>query len=92
MTPPTNQIDERLDEWGSRLFNVSTETLPRPPRSTRNDNDARRPSAAVSASGAVKEIAVGTAGRHVVPAAWMRSILSHVRDSGALGSALYDAL
>jgi hypothetical protein len=30
MTPPTNQIDEKLDEWGSRLFNVSTETLPRP--------------------------------------------------------------
>ena len=35
MTPPTNQIDEKLDEWGSRLFNVSTETLPRP-RSSRN--------------------------------------------------------
>jgi len=35
MTPPTNQIDEQLDEWGSRLFNVSTETLPRP-RSSRN--------------------------------------------------------
>ncbi|THJ17477.1 MAG: hypothetical protein CAF42_003675 [Nitrospira sp. CG24B] len=33
MTPPTNQIDEKLDEWGSRLFNVSTETLPRPRRS-----------------------------------------------------------
>ncbi|MEK9142294.1 MAG: relaxase/mobilization nuclease domain-containing protein [Nitrospirota bacterium] len=33
MTPPTNQIDENLDEWGSRLFNVSTETLPRPRRS-----------------------------------------------------------
>ena len=29
MTPPSNQIDEKLDEWGSRLFNVSTETLPR---------------------------------------------------------------
>jgi hypothetical protein len=28
-------IDERLDEWGSWLFNVSTETLPRPRRSTR---------------------------------------------------------
>ncbi|MDF0665686.1 MAG: relaxase/mobilization nuclease domain-containing protein [Nitrospira sp.] len=35
MTPPTNQIDEKLDEWGSRLFNVSTETLPRP-RSSRS--------------------------------------------------------
>lgn len=35
MTPPTNQIDEKLDEWGSRLFNVSTETLPRP-RSSRH--------------------------------------------------------
>ena len=28
--PPTNRIDEKLDEWGSRLFNVSTEILPRP--------------------------------------------------------------
>ncbi len=28
-------LDARLDEWGSRLFNVSTETLPRP-RSNRN--------------------------------------------------------
>ncbi|MFO0777417.1 MAG: hypothetical protein U0223_07390 [Nitrospira sp.] len=25
-----SQIDQTLDEWGSRLFNVSTETLPRP--------------------------------------------------------------
>src|SRR6185437_10273903 len=30
MTPPVSQIDDKLDEWGSRLFNVSTETLPRP--------------------------------------------------------------
>jgi hypothetical protein len=30
MTPPSNEIDEKLDEWGSRLFNVSMETLPRP--------------------------------------------------------------
>ena len=30
MTPLTSKIDEKLDEWGSRLFNVSTETLPRP--------------------------------------------------------------
>ncbi len=36
MTPLTSQIDEKLDEWGSRLFNVSTETLPRPRSSTRN--------------------------------------------------------
>jgi hypothetical protein len=35
MTPPVSQIDQQLDEWGSRLFNVSTETLPRP-RSSRN--------------------------------------------------------
>ena len=30
MIPPVSQIDPKLDEWGSRLFNVSTETLPRP--------------------------------------------------------------
>ena len=35
MTPPVGQIDQKLDEWGSRLFNVSRETLPRP-RSSRN--------------------------------------------------------
>ena len=35
MTPATSQIDEQLDQWGSRLFNVSTETLPRP-RSSKN--------------------------------------------------------
>ena len=35
MSPAISPIDERLDEWGSRLFNVSTETLPRP-RSNRN--------------------------------------------------------
>jgi ribosomal protein S10 len=35
MTPPINQIDEKLDEWGSRLFNVSTGTLPRPRSSKR---------------------------------------------------------
>ena len=33
MSPTGSQIDEKLDEWGSRLFNVSTETLPRPRRS-----------------------------------------------------------
>jgi hypothetical protein len=36
MTPPTNQIDEQLDEWGSRLFNVSTDALPPPRRGTRS--------------------------------------------------------
>jgi hypothetical protein len=35
MTPPSNQIDEKLDEWGSRLFNILTETLPRPRNSKR---------------------------------------------------------
>lgn len=35
MTPPTNEIDEKLDEWGSRLFNVTTETQPRPRSSKR---------------------------------------------------------
>ncbi|MBX3349003.1 MAG: relaxase/mobilization nuclease domain-containing protein [Nitrospira sp.] len=35
MSPSISPIDLKLDEWGSRLFNVSTETLPRP-RSNRN--------------------------------------------------------
>ena len=35
MSSKSSQIDQKLDEWGSRLFNVSTETLPRPRRSTR---------------------------------------------------------
>ena len=35
MSSTGSQINEQLDEWGSRLFNVSTETLPRPRRSTR---------------------------------------------------------
>jgi hypothetical protein len=35
MTPPTSEIDEKLDEWGSRLFNILTETLPRPRNSKR---------------------------------------------------------
>lgn len=43
MTPPTTQIDEKLDEWGSRLFNVSTETLPRPRRSTRSPLGLAKP-------------------------------------------------
>jgi hypothetical protein len=33
MSSTSSQIDQKLDEWGSRLFNVSTETLPRPRRS-----------------------------------------------------------
>ncbi len=35
MSSTGSQIDQKLDEWGSRLFNVSTETLPRPRRSKR---------------------------------------------------------
>ncbi|HBR51528.1 MAG TPA: hypothetical protein DEA71_15755 [Nitrospira sp.] len=35
MSPSISPIDLKLDEWGSRLFNVSTETLPRP-RSNRS--------------------------------------------------------
>ncbi len=33
MSSTGSQIDQKLDEWGSRLFNVSAETLPRPRRS-----------------------------------------------------------
>ncbi|HRI38929.1 MAG TPA: hypothetical protein PLO50_10255 [Nitrospira sp.] len=33
MSSTGSQIDQKLDEWGSRLFNVSTEILPRPRRS-----------------------------------------------------------
>jgi hypothetical protein len=43
MTPPSNQIDEKLDEWGSRLFNVSTETLPRPRSSKRSPLGSAKP-------------------------------------------------
>ncbi|UVT17049.1 MAG: relaxase/mobilization nuclease domain-containing protein [Nitrospira sp.] len=43
MTPPTNRIDEKLDEWGSRLFNISTETLPRPRSSKRNPLGSAKP-------------------------------------------------
>ena len=35
MTPPVTRINERLDEWGSRLFNVSRDTPSRPRRSKR---------------------------------------------------------
>ncbi len=43
MTPLPNQIDDKLDEWGSRLFNVSTETLPRPRRSTGSSLGSAKP-------------------------------------------------
>ena len=43
MSPTISSIDERLDEWGSRLFNISTETLPRPRRSTRNPLGSAKP-------------------------------------------------
>lgn len=43
MTLPVSQIDQKLDEWGSRLFNVSTETLPRPRRSTRISLGSAKP-------------------------------------------------
>ncbi len=36
MSSTGSQIDQKLDEWGSRLFNVSTETVPRPRRSQRS--------------------------------------------------------
>ncbi len=43
MSPAISQIDLKLDEWGSRLFNVSTETLPRPRRSTRSPLGSAKP-------------------------------------------------
>jgi len=43
MSSTNNQIDQKLDEWGSRLFNVSTETLPRPRRSTRSPLGSAKP-------------------------------------------------
>ena len=43
MSPAMSQIDDKLDEWGSRLFNVSTETLPRPRRSTRSPLGLAKP-------------------------------------------------
>ncbi|MDH4080271.1 MAG: hypothetical protein OEU68_10685 [Nitrospira sp.] len=48
MSSTGSQIDEQLDQWGSRLFNVSTETLPRPPRSTHGRRSSAKP---VSAGG-----------------------------------------
>ena len=55
MTPPTNRIDEKLDEWGSRLFNVSTENLTRPRSSKRIPLGSAKP--------------VGTGGRLSTPQA-----------------------
>ncbi len=43
MTSSRVRIDERLDQWGSRLFNVSTETLPRPRRSKRTPLGSPKP-------------------------------------------------
>ena len=43
MSSTGSQIDQKLDEWGSRLFNVSTETLPRPRRSTRSHLASAKP-------------------------------------------------
>ena len=43
MSPAISQIDRQLDEWGSRLFNVSTETLPRTRRSTRSPLGSAKP-------------------------------------------------
>ena len=43
MSSTGSQIDQKLDEWGSRLFNVSTETLPRPRRSTRSPLGSAKP-------------------------------------------------
>jgi hypothetical protein len=43
MTPQVSHIDERLDEWGSRLFNVSRDTPPRPRRSKRTPLGSSKP-------------------------------------------------
>ena len=43
MSSAISQIDLKLDEWGSRLFNVSTETLPRPCHSTRSRLRSAKP-------------------------------------------------
>jgi len=48
MSSPRVSMDARLDEWGSRLFNVSRETPPRPRRSKRTPLGSPKP---VSASG-----------------------------------------
>ena len=43
MSSTGSQINEQLDEWGSRLFNVSTETLPRPRLSRRSPLGSAKP-------------------------------------------------
>ena len=43
MSSTGSHIDQKLDEWGSRLFNVSTETLSRPRRSTRSPLGSAKP-------------------------------------------------
>jgi hypothetical protein len=48
MTSPRVSMDERLDEWGSRLFNVARDTPPRPRRSKRTPLGSAKP---VSPSG-----------------------------------------
>ena len=48
MSSPRVNMDERLDEWGSRLFNVSRDTPPRPRRSKRTPLGSPKP---VSPSG-----------------------------------------
>ncbi len=48
MSSPRVSMDERLDEWGSRLFNVSRDTPPRPRRSKRTPLGSVKP---VSAGG-----------------------------------------
>ncbi|MBK9948250.1 MAG: hypothetical protein IPP12_13825 [Nitrospira sp.] len=48
MSAPHVNLDARLDEWGSRLFNVSRDTPPRPRRSKRTPLGSAKP---VSAGG-----------------------------------------
>lgn len=48
MSSTGSRISEQLDEWGSRLFNVSRDTPPRPPRSKRTPFGSPKP---VSAGG-----------------------------------------
>lgn len=50
MTSPRVDFDERLDEWGSRLFNVSRDTSSRPRRTKRTPLGSAKP---VSSGGRV---------------------------------------
>ena len=43
MSSPRGSMDERLDEWGSRLFNVSRDIPPRPRRSKRTPLGSPKP-------------------------------------------------